>query len=274
MSNNSNLLAPSREQRILSVPGLEVRAAPDGKGQEIVGYAAVFSVPSVVMADWGGKFREYIAPEAFKRTLSEGADVRALVNHNPDYVLGRTKSGTLKLAEDTHGLHMEIQPPETRWAQDLLTTMQRGDIDGSSFGFRVVRERWGTGKLDNGEEIDERHVLEAQLFDVSVVTFPAYPQTESQVRSLFLAAGLDFDALARVLRRAQRTQGQPLPAADCEAVRTAIAILRQFIPNMDERQAPVVPDHAKTIAPSGPEPTLHPLAWYRDQLAQLDTTGG
>ena len=215
----NSTLAPVREQRILSVPELEVRAAPDGGAPVIVGYAAVFDAPSLVLADFGGKFREYVAPGAFKKTLSDGADVRALVNHNPDYVLGRTKSGTLKLSEDAHGLRMEIQTPETRWAQDLLTTMQRGDIDGSSFGFRAVRDRWGTGKLPDGEEIDERHVLEAQLFDVSVVTFPAYPQTESQVRSLFTAAGLDFDALARVMRRAQRSGPQvALTTADRAAV--------------------------------------------------------
>jgi HK97 family phage prohead protease len=266
----SNLFMPMREQRILNTPALEIRAAVDGKGSEIVGYAAVFNVPSVVLADWGGKFREYIAPEAFKKTLQEDADVRALVNHNPDYVLGRTKSKTLRLREDNHGLRMEIQTPETRWAQDLLTTMQRGDIDGSSIGFRAIKDRWGVGKLDDGEEIDERWVLEAQLFDVSVVTFPAYPQTESQVRSLFTAAGLDFDALARVLRRTQRTGAQgPLSTADRDVVRAAIAHLQSFIPDDSGIVTPTPTDHVTQAAANASQPALHPLEWYKAQLTRI-----
>jgi hypothetical protein len=270
----SDIIAPAREQRVLTLPQLEVRAAEGDAPAKIVGYAAVFDQPSVVMADWFlGGFREYVAPGAFTKTLKDGADVRALVNHNPDYVLGRTKSGTLSLREDQRGLYMEITPPATHWADDLLTTMRRGDMDGSSFGFQAIRERWGTGKTEDGEEIDERFVLEARLFDVSVVTYPAYPQTESQVRSLLRTAGLDMDGLTRAISRAQRQL--PLQPRDHEVLRAAIEQLRKYLPDDDEAavqpSAPARTDHPAEEQPSAPEPTLHPLAYYKDMLARLES---
>ena len=269
----SDIIAPTREQRVLALPQLEIRAAEGDAPATITGYAAVFDQPSVVLPDWFGQgFREYVSPGAFTKTLKDGADVRALVNHNPDYVLGRTKSGTLRLSEDARGLRMEITPPPTRWAEDLLTTMRRGDMDGASFGFQVIRERWGSGKTDTGDEIDERHVLEARLFDVSVVTYPAYPQTESQVRSLLQAAGLDMDGLTRAVTRAQRQL--PLQPRDREVLRAAIEQLRKYMPDDDEAvpsSAPAHTDHPADEQRSAPEPTLHPLAHYRDILARLES---
>jgi uncharacterized protein len=262
-------IAPAREQRILAVPDLQVRAEGDGKPPVIEGYAAVFNQPSVVMSDWAmGGFREFVAPGAFKKTLSDGADVRALVNHNPDYVLGRTKSGTLSLREDGHGLHMEIHPPATRWAEDLITTMQRGDIDGSSFGFQAIRDRWGQGQTPEGETIDERYVLEARLFDVSVVTYPAYPQTESQVRSAFAAAGLDMDALAQVILRSQRQLS--LRAQDRAMARTAIDYLTHCIATT----APTPTSHPADDVTSAPAQSGHPLAYYRKMLTEAEQKFG
>src|SRR5690606_32247160 len=166
-----------RERRSLPLETLEVRAE-DGK-RKIVGYAAVFEQLSEPL--YGG-FREKIARGAFKKTLRE-ADVRALWNHDPNYVLGRTKSGTLKLHEDDRGLAIEIDPPDTQWARDLMTSIERGDIDQMSFGFRVVKDDWE--RKPDGTII--RTLKEVQLFDVSPVTFPAYPQTSVQVRDMLRA---------------------------------------------------------------------------------------
>lgn len=164
---------PMIERRIY--PLTELRIAVDNEPPIIRGYAAVFNELS---EDLGG-FYERIKPGAFKKTLKE-ADIRALWNHDPNYVLGRNKSGTLRLAEDERGLAIEIDPPvEARWAQDLIVSMKRGDVDQMSFGFRTVRDEWVTA----GEQII-RTLLEVELFDVSPVTFAAYLQTSVQVRAL------------------------------------------------------------------------------------------
>lgn len=163
---------PTDERRDCSVE-LELRAADDNKQPMIVGYAAVFGQMS---EDLGG-FREQIAPGAFSKTIGE--DIRALFNHDRSVVLGRSKAKTLRLSEDARGLRVEIDPPDTQDARDLVTKMKRGDISGMSFGFRTIKDKW--------DEVDGkivRTLVELRLFDVSVVTYPAYPQTDVAVRSL------------------------------------------------------------------------------------------
>lgn len=160
------------EHRSFPFGSIEVRV--DDDQPRIVGHAAVFNTLSEDL----GFYREKIAPGAFSKTIRE-ADVRALWNHDPNFVLGRTKSRTLKLSEDDKGLAVEIIPPNTQWARDLMESMRRGDVDQMSFGFQVVKEEWG-GEADTPIRV----LKEVRLFDVSVVTFPAYPATDAQVRSL------------------------------------------------------------------------------------------
>lgn len=152
----------------------EMRVAQDGDKPKITGYAAVFNELSEDLGGW----YERIAPGAFTETL-KNADVRALFNHDPNYVLGRSKSGTLDLEEDATGLAIEIDPPDTQWANDLLVSMKRGDVDQMSFAFRTVKDNWGTA----GEQII-RTLEQVELWDVSPVTYPAYPQTSAQVRAM------------------------------------------------------------------------------------------
>lgn len=150
----------------------EMRVMDEGT---IEGYAAVFGQWSENL----GGFREKIRQGAFAKTIQE-ADVRALFNHDPNYVLGRNRSGTLDLAEDEHGLQFRVRPPETGWATDLRESVKRGDIDQASFGFAVVRDAWG----NESSKVRDRELIEVRLFDVSVVTYPAYPQTVVSARSL------------------------------------------------------------------------------------------
>src|ERR1700732_270710 len=103
----------------------------DGKPSLITGIPAKFNKLSRNL----GGYRENIKPGAFSRSLAEGADVRALINHNPDLILGRTKSGTLRLEETNAGLRMECDAPDTQAARDLMTSCDRGDIDQGSFRF-------------------------------------------------------------------------------------------------------------------------------------------
>jgi uncharacterized protein len=153
---------------------VEVRVAKDEDGtRRIVGHAALFDSLS---EDLGG-FREKIAPGAFADAV--GDDVRALWNHDPNHVLGRTRSGTLRLSEDEHGLAIEVDPPDTQMARDLVVLMERGDVSQMSFGFRTIEDSWE--KVD-GQNV--RTLKRVSLFDVSPVTFPAYPDTDVAVRSL------------------------------------------------------------------------------------------
>lgn len=138
------------------------------------GYAALFNNRTMI-GDW---FEEEIAPGAFTRTLKD-ADVRALVDHDTGRVIGRSGAGTLRLNEDEKGLFVEIDLPDTSDGRDLAVQLERGDISGMSFGFRVLAEIW-----DETEETPIRTILEAELFEVSAVAFPAYPDTEIALRSL------------------------------------------------------------------------------------------
>ncbi len=149
--------------------------APETDGQEkISGHAAVFNSLS---EDLGG-FREIIVPGAFKEALGR-SDIRALLNHDPNFVLGRTKNGTLRLWEDEAGLAVEIDPPSTQWANDLLVSINRGDISQMSFAFRVADDKWET--VDGA---NLRTILSFdEIFDVSPVTYPAYPETDVALRA-------------------------------------------------------------------------------------------
>lgn len=145
----------------------------DDGGKRIGGHAAVFNSPT----DIGGYFREIIAPGAFASSIN--GDVRALVDHDSGRVIGRTKAGTLRLAEDGTGLAVEIDLPDTMDGRDTATLIERGDITGMSFGFVVKKELW-----DESGDTPTRTILDLDLIEVSVVAFPAYDETSIAMRSL------------------------------------------------------------------------------------------
>ena len=150
----------------------EFRAAA---GNRLQGYAALYNFPSV---DLGG-FTEVIRPGAFARSLSTSPDVLALFDHDARHVLGRSSSGTLKLAEDARGLRFEIDVPPTQTGRDLLVSVGRGDIRGASFAFIAKEDRWteGYGGM-------MRELLAVELLDVTVTATPAYPDTTVARRAL------------------------------------------------------------------------------------------
>jgi len=161
-----------QERRYWPVPELRVIRA-EGKMPKIVGYAAVFNKLSEDFYGW----REKIAHGAFTNTI-EVDDIRALVDHDSSKILGRNKADTLKLEENSKGLKVTITPPDTSTGRDIITSIERGDVSGMSFGFKTVKDEWNTVK---GEEI--RTLKEVKLYDVSPVTFPAYPDTTVGTRS-------------------------------------------------------------------------------------------
>lgn len=159
------------ERRTFTIKNVEARQAEDGT-MRLSGYAAVFNDDSVPLP-----FIERIAPGAFRKTLTETPDVRLLINHE-GLPLARTKNGTLRLTEDTAGLYMDADLPDTQAARDLYTLVERGDVDQMSFAFRVIRQKWNEGRT-------ERTLTEVSLADgdVSVVTYPAYPTTTVEARA-------------------------------------------------------------------------------------------
>lgn len=188
------------ERRTFQITELRVKPGDDDHPQ-IDGYAAVFNQMS---EDLGG-FREKILPGAFANSIRTD-DIRALLNHDPNYVLGRNTAGTLRLAEDEHGLKIEIDLPDTQYARDLVAVMNRGDIDQMSFGFRTITDNW---RKENDLLI--RELIDVQLFDVSAVTYPAYPQTVAHARDILNAHQADAGELSQ---EDGEPEGQELQGGD------------------------------------------------------------
>lgn len=159
-------------------PVTELRFDEDGgQAKKLRGYAAIFNRLSENL----GGFREKIQPGAFARTIKT-ADVRLLVNHE-GLPLARTKSGTLLLSEDDNGLRfesdMDLTDPDV---QRLIPKMRRSDLNQMSFGFFTISDKWEhPAEGSNKESI--RTLLEVELYDISIVTYPAYPQTIVNIRS-------------------------------------------------------------------------------------------
>jgi HK97 family phage prohead protease len=161
------------ETRYLTVANLEVRQLGDGQ-REFRGYAIKFDEWS---SDLGG-FVERCDPDCVTRALAAGQDVRHLINHDPNLVLGRTSSGTTRLERDSVGLAVVTDLPDTSYARDMAVSIERGDVSQMSFGFTVAKDEW-----DWEATPAQRTLLDVDLFDVSTVTFPAYPQTTAEIRS-------------------------------------------------------------------------------------------
>lgn len=196
-----------------------IEARDGDMGFTIVGHASMFDTPYEL---WG--FQERVSRGAFKKSLKE-ADVAALWNHDPNVVLGRNRSKTLRLSEDEVGLRYEVDLPDTQAARDLHTLIKRGDVYQSSFSFEIIKEDWEYPK--SGEDgLPLRTIREVRLFDVSPVTYPASPTTDVDVaravRSLAEAMGVDANAESvpdlLALRNQESTpEPEPEPVEDHSA---------------------------------------------------------
>lgn len=148
-------------------------------GRKVAGYAAIFNSRSEDMG-----FIEIIEPGAFRDAI-QNSDVRALFNHDPNQVLARTASGTLKIEEDEKGLRYEFDLPDTTYARDLAEMMRRGDVNQSSFAFTVSDQEWIAEESSDGKKKYTRKIKKVKrLYDVSPVTYPAYPDTEVALQSI------------------------------------------------------------------------------------------
>ena len=162
-----------RKQRQMRSVASQFNTREDGEGLFIEGY---FSVFNSIYELWAGA-TESVAQGAFSNTL--GNDVRCLIDHETRLVLGRNKAGTLELREDSHGLwgRVKINPNDVD-AMNLYSRVQRGDVDQCSFGFEIVKE--DTDIREDGSV--HWTIREVNLFEVSIVTFPAYEETSVAAR--------------------------------------------------------------------------------------------
>lgn len=190
---------PSHDVRYI-VNQFEARTM-DGSKAVISGYASIFDRSSQVL---GGGFVEQIKRGAFTKTLQERGtqtsrdDIKALFNHSTDLVLGSKRAGTLKLSEDTKGLHYEVDLDlDITHHRSAFKMIERGDVTNSSFGFDVIEERWSVS--ENSDDPVLREVLETRLYEVSPTPFPAYEDstvtTERSFKGLAEMSGLDLRTL-------------------------------------------------------------------------------
>lgn len=225
----------------------ELRAAADGLTFE--GYAAVYDVPSARMAfreiRGGAPFREIIRPGAFRKSLDAKANVTLRYQHNMTALpLASTKAGTMDITDDGHGLRVRATLPDNEWGRPVRDAIARGDIDGMSFRFQKVIDKWDT----DAEGGNQRNLLEVKLDkEVSVTEFPAYPDTIATVRAIADEADVDPDALVSAL-------GALKPDA-------------RLTP--EQRQTLLSVINTKSDAPVIDATDAHKLARMRDRLERL-----
>lgn len=190
------------------------------------GHAAVFNSPTWIGGrTWG--FMEQIAPGAFTKTISDGADVRLLINHDPNLLLARTLAGNLSHEEDDIGLAVDADMVPTSYARDLALLLEpldgedRATIDQMSFAFEIIQEEWRYVEPDEDDDnprgYDLYTVTEARLWDDSIVTYPAYDDTDAALRAAgfdTLTAHLSDGEVEHLLRSI--ADGAELPALDLE----------------------------------------------------------
>lgn len=188
----------------------------DGGKTLISGYASVFynaSNPDTQYQLWDDVY-ERVMPGAFDRALAGGQDVRGLFNHDSNYVLGRSTAGTMRLVVDEIGLRYDIDPPDTQAGRDVVESLKRGDITGSSFAFLIPHggQRW----IEAEGGVDVREITDVDLFDVGPVTFPAYRAT---------TAGLRAEDVSQLLR-AEYDEWKGFNTRDSDIVRVGLALAK------------------------------------------------
>jgi HK97 family phage prohead protease len=199
----------SKEQEVrTNSVDFEVRA--EGDGMTFTGYASVFNSPS---EDLGG-FVEYVAPGAFKRSLQSRNEVKLLWNHDAGEPLASLRGGTMQLVEDSRGLKVTAQLPNTTRGRDIAELLRTKVIDSMSFGFNVIRDSWSSdGKVRTLESV--------RLFEASIVSFPAYSQTSATVRS---NPTINPDELADALLKLE--SGEELDTKSAELITDVVAKLK------------------------------------------------
>lgn len=169
---------PKLQERIIPAEGLEIRAEQDGKVKKVSGYGIVYNRETRLWDD----MYEIIRPGAAKKALKGNPDIKCALNHNRTQLFGRSKSGTAVFVEDSKGVRYEATPPDAQWAKDAMASIERGDIDGSSFTFAVEPEHEKIIKRKDGTYL--REIIEiSRIGEMGPVTDPAYVDTTAEARA-------------------------------------------------------------------------------------------
>ncbi|OXL83172.1 peptidase U35 [Paenibacillus sp. SSG-1] len=172
----------TKEIRALPVQ-IQIREADGDESARTIAGAIKYDTDSAEMRDyWGDTFIEQIAAGAFDESLKTRGVV-GLWSHDTSQVLGNTKSGTLRIDSTPTELRFELDLPNTTIGNDTWESIRRGDVDGVSFGMSVTKDKWSSEDREGGK-VYKRSILNAELFEISPVAFPAYPANEVSARSL------------------------------------------------------------------------------------------
>jgi len=243
-----------KEVRFLAHSELRVVPTPEGQTQRAIeGYASVFETWS---EDLGG-FRERVMPGAFTRALAEKQDVRALMNHDPNIVLGRSSSGSLVLEEDARGLKFRVNLPDTQAARDLHALITRGDINQCSFSFIAVKDKWADEERADGAKVLSRDLQDVDLMDISAVTFPAYRETDVMARMLF-PDGQPLEM--RTQLAAQRVKVEPRDHGTAESMEDVLNAIRVAV------QEKFAAAQGVTGAIPSPASYVYPMETFADHV--------
>lgn len=207
------------EHRSLNIlPEYEARATEEDGIIRIAGYGAVFNRKYEVHG-----IMERVAPGAFAKTLQDQPDIRGMFNHDPSFLLGRTKSGTMDVREDKKGLAYEIRADkEDPQAQSVSRKIARGDVDGSSMAFFVHKEEWE----DRNGKPTLRTLTEIELIETGPVTMPASPSTTSKIQRSLDEHGIDLDAITGIA--VKRRAGFTISGADEDLIARTIERLERL----------------------------------------------
>jgi HK97 family phage major capsid protein/HK97 family phage prohead protease len=175
------------EQRRMPV---EIRMSPDGR--KLTGYAALYNTDSEDMG-----FIEQLAPGVFDRSIADNDEVLALVEHDPQKLLGRLSSGTLRINSDKRGLGFEIDMPDTTLGRDTIEQVKRGDLSQMSFSFSLYDDNSETHSR-NADGKRTRRINRARLHSIDVVAQPAYKATAVAVRSSPMSTPDRMDEVRRL----------------------------------------------------------------------------
>lgn len=206
----------ARYERRLDAADFQVRSEADDQPVIVEGYAAKFDEWTVLWNYSDQEVREIIRPGAFQNAIAEKQDVRALIDHNPSLLLGRTQSGTLELSEDEIGLSFRLTLAKTQVAQDLAENLRLGNLSQCSFAFAPRSNgEIVTTHQDGQKIITEVELVDVDLFDVSIVTYPAYPNTTVSVAN----------RSREILERA----GRPKPSGRKAKTLAALKVVDHFL---------------------------------------------
>lgn len=233
-----------KPERRIALGKAEIRRS--GEVTKIAGYGALYNQETII----GNNFRERIMPGAFRDLVVASADVRSLFNHDVNFPLGRTTAGTLTVSEDATGLQYEVTPPASR--SDVLESVERGDVTGSSFSFRVAKDGEEWTRSTRAGELPLRTIHRfAELIDVGPVTFPAYNEATAEARDMAASLASPVVPPTEPVSARAMTADQGEEAAELVQYQTAASAIAQALTALTTAQGIV----AGLVAAETTDPT-------------------